>query len=208
MTPVFGQDLGHSPAGGYPEAGIKGGKRLIEEHQFGLACQRAGKGHPLLLPAGKLVRAALCHFRIQGHHLQQFTHPAGDAAAAFGELRRIQSKRHVLGHRQVREECPVLRHIADLPLMRRHPDTIAGHRAAVQRDAAGQRVLEARYQPQERGFARSGGTNDCRGSALGHRKVHPPQDVLRAEVLGDTRDLQVRVGAGCHGRGDPWLRQP
>ena len=69
------QDLGHGPAGGHPQAGVQGGERLVQQHQFGFTGQGAGQGHTLLLAAGELVRPPLGHGGVQGDHLQQFADP-------------------------------------------------------------------------------------------------------------------------------------
>ena len=45
------------------KAGIERRKRLVEKHQPWLARQSAGEGHPLLLAAGKLVRAPVAAWK-------------------------------------------------------------------------------------------------------------------------------------------------
>ena len=202
------EHLAHRPAGGHAQAGVQGGERLVQQHQLRLAGEGAGQGHPLLLPAGELVRAPLGHGGVQGDHLQQFGHPGLHAAVPAGELAGVEAEGDVLPDAQVREQGAVLRHVAHVALVRGHPDAVAGHLGAVERDAAGVRVLKPGDQPQQRGLAGAGRAHDRRRAALGHREVDAHEDGLGAEVLGDGVDFQVAVGAGGHGRGDPRFREP
>ncbi len=138
----FGKNLGHGPPGGHAQAGVESGKRLIQEHQFGFAGQRAGQCHTLLLPAGELVWPAFGHGGVQGDHVQQFVDPACRRAAAARQLGCIQAERDVLANRQVREKRPILGHIPYVAFMRGHPDAVARHLGAVERDAARCRMLK------------------------------------------------------------------
>ena len=93
---------------------IQRAERFVHQQHLGIGGQRARYPHPLLLPAGQLMRvAAAKQIRLQMQQLQQFGHPIANAHA-----RPFQQLRHggdVLLHRPVREQADRLDRIAHAP---------------------------------------------------------------------------------------------
>ena len=75
MTPASFSTLRDGPPGRDPQAGVEGGERLVEQHEFRLAGQGPGQRDALLLAAGELVRAPFGHGRVERDHLEQFGDP-------------------------------------------------------------------------------------------------------------------------------------
>jgi hypothetical protein len=113
---------------------IKGCEWLIEEQQPRLHSQGAGQGNPLLLSPGELPWQATLE-SLHAKELEEFCQAPG----AYVAWQASKPKRNILGHRQMREEGIVLRHIPDAPLLRRHvvaPGTVV-ERLAIEKNAAG-----------------------------------------------------------------------
>jgi hypothetical protein len=123
---------------------------LIHQHQLRIEDQGAGECHALLLAAGKLRRPALAHLR-------QLDHAEGalDLRLDLGlrHLPHLQRKGEVLLDRHMREQRIILKHHADIALVRR--DMV--DRLAVEEDAAMGRHFEPGQHHQGGGLARAGG---------------------------------------------------
>ena len=103
----------------FPDLGVEGAERLVEQEDARLDRERAGERHPLPLATRELVRittgeALELHDAQQRHHAlanlrSARPHPAGPHAQAEGD---------VLEHAHVPEECVVLEDEPDLALAR------------------------------------------------------------------------------------------
>ncbi len=124
--------------------------------------------------------------RRQPDQLQQLADPAGRALLAG------QPEADVRGHRQVREQRALLRHVADPAVLRRPRPAGAGDGRAAERDRAGVRVVEAGDQPQQRGLAAAGRAEHGGQRARRHVQVDPTQHLGGAERLGDAGEGECR----------------
>ncbi|MNV39841.1 hypothetical protein D3C71_1314320 [compost metagenome] len=111
------------------QLGVQVRQRFVQQQHAGPDDQRAGQGHPLLLPARHLCGMAVRQVR-QPHQLQRIGH-ARFALVLLDPLH-LKTKRHVFGHRHVREQRVVLEHQAQAALVGRHAADVT----AVQHDAA------------------------------------------------------------------------
>ncbi|MNQ69869.1 hypothetical protein D3C85_844860 [compost metagenome] len=125
--PRFRQQTRDQFAHARAQAGIERGERFIQQHQPWLLGQGSCQRHPLLLTAGQFVWPAFGHVRIQRHAVHQFL----DTLLFFVALGR-QAEADVGGHRHVREQRAVLRHITNQALMRRHFMGAVNQRLAVE----------------------------------------------------------------------------
>ena len=143
--------------------------------------QRAGDGHPLLLPAGQLVRimvrpVAQAHLGQQvAGLLLQLGVDALFVGLVAGLLLRQQFARqhHVLQSGILREQVEVLEHqpkmqplFADLALALGVGELGVPQRFAAHLDAAGVGGLQKIQTAQQRGFSAAGGPDDGDGLAL------------------------------------------
>ena len=83
-------------------------KRLIQQQQLGRRRQRASQGHALLLAPGQLMRIAL-RTGGQTHELQHLAH----TLLLFAARLAVQTKTHVVLHRQMRKQRVILKHHAN-----------------------------------------------------------------------------------------------
>ena len=93
--------------------GINGGKRLVQKQNFWIRCQSPGKGHPLTLTAGKLLRITLGHRR-KPRKLQQFIRAYLDGMVVH--ILYPQAKGEIIPHRHMAEQRVILKHKANAPL--------------------------------------------------------------------------------------------
>ena len=124
-------------------------QRFVHQHQLRLEHQRPCQGHPLLLAAGQLRRVTLGE-GIELHHAQHAFDPLADVGAI--EATHRQRKTQVFSHGHVREQRVVLKHHADVALVRRH----VVDSAARELDLARSRGFKPRQHHQAGGFARPG----------------------------------------------------
>ena len=152
--------------------------------------QRAGKGHPLLLTAGELVRIS-GRQRLDPNEAQDvvdFLRPLG----AWG-LHGHQHELQVLPDRQVRPESQILKHEPDPTLMRRDDAaTGAGHVRAAQVDVAAVRHVETRNQAQQGRLTAAAGPEDDDRIAGTDFERHTVERVMRPEAFPDIRDDECR----------------
>ncbi len=121
-------------------------QRLIHQQQPRVEHDRAGQRDALLLTAGKLARISGLIAR-QTHQLEALRHQPGTRGAIDAAL--LQREADVVRDRQMREQCVVLEHHADVALVRRQRH----HRASVDGDVAGGRRFKAGDHHQRRGLA-------------------------------------------------------
>ncbi len=167
-----------------PHLGVERGKRFVEQDQLGLAHDRAGKCHALLLAAGEL-RGVAVQKTAQPHHLQR----AHDLVAygGLGHAPHHQAIADIVGHAHVREQRIVLEDGVEGPLVRGD----VGQVRAAEADVAACRPGEAADQPQDRGLARTGRAEDGQELAIGCLQVHRLQHALRAIALLDGFERQA-----------------
>ena len=143
--------------------------------------QRPGNGHPLLLPAGKLVRVVVCPLR-KPHLRQQFprllfqlgVHRLFVGAVVRALLcQQLPCQHHVLQGGILREEVEVLEHQPEVqPLFADLAFPLGGgvggvpHGLAVHPDAAGVRPLQKVQAAQQGGLAGAGRADDGQCLAL------------------------------------------
>ena len=105
---------------------------------------------------------------LQAEQLQQPVHPLGILAAA-------QPEAGVGPGIEVGEEGVVLEHHAHPPPLRRQQAVGAGHLLGIDPDSAPLRLLEAGDQPQQGGFATTGGAQQAEQLTAAQLQIHPPQ---------------------------------
>ena len=116
----------------FPQALVQAGERLVQQHRPRRGRERTGERHPLLLPAGELVRISVGEVR----EAQPLQHPAC-GAPAFRPWRCLQPEAHVVDGTHVGEQRVVLEHQADAALLGRDEAVRAGDLLAVDQNAAG-----------------------------------------------------------------------
>jgi hypothetical protein len=158
------QALDVGPDGG-AQAGVERPERLVEQDQAGLDGQRPGQCDPLLLATGELVRVAAAQAG-QADRLQQVAD--GRAAA----LPPGQPEPDVGGHREVREQAALLRHVADAAALGRLIAAGTVHDGAAEGEQAAVGVLEAGDHPQQRGLATARRAQDGGQRVRRDLKVH------------------------------------
>ncbi len=178
-----GQELLDLEAQAVAQARVERRERLVEQDQARLGRQGPRDGHALLLPAGELVRPAMAE-PAQADQLEQLAHAAAGAAAAR------QPEADVLGNAEMREEQPLLRHVADLPAIGRKVLRPVVERLAVDRDDPGVGVVEARDQAEQRRLAGARRPEHRGEAARGHAQRDVAQHDGRAVRLGDAADGQ------------------
>ena len=160
----------------FPQIAVQRAERLVQHQDAGPAHQNASQRRTLLLPAGKLGRAALRQC-FQPHGTQHFrTAFPADCLVFF----RFQPAEDVLLHGHVGEQRIVLEQKAHAPLLRRQVDvlfTVKQH-PAVQHDAARIRLYDTRDAAQCHAFAAAGGPQQ-RGGRAACGKFGPKGEALQ-----------------------------
>ncbi len=169
------------------ELGVQGAERLVQQQHGGVQDQRARQRDALLLTAGELRRAPLRE-PAELHQLERATHPL--LRLLLGRLLVAEAERHVLLHRQVREQRVVLEHRVDVALVRRG----LRHVHAVQQDLPLGRPLEARDHPQARGLAAARRAEQREELAGRHLQVDPGDRGEIAEALHQIDELYLSSG--------------
>ena len=166
-----------------PELEVERRQRLVEEQDIGLVDQGAGHGHPLLLAARELVGL----LRGLAGHADELEH-AVDLGPDLG-LRPLgdrQAEADVVADGHVREEGVALEDGVDLaPVGRLFRDVLA-----VEQDAAGVRILEARQHAQQRGLAAAAGPEQGEDFAAFDRQRNVVNRHDRPEPFGYSLELQ------------------
>jgi len=126
---------------------IETGQRLVEQEQPWLSNQGAGEGDALLLPSRQLVR-------ISSRELFDLHEPqdllCSDAALGPGQSHRLHDEVEVLANGKVRPEREVLKHKAQLALVRGHERGCAGYESPRNPDLAGIGSRKPRDEAQQR----------------------------------------------------------
>jgi hypothetical protein len=182
--------------------GVEVTGRLVGEDDRGVADQRTGDGHALLLTAGELAREvieAMLHLDLRQHGLGLGLHVRGDEALAIG-----QREADVLEDGQLADQVEGLEDEADLAVADAGA-LVAGEVADVVAVepvlAAGRRVEEAEDR-EERRLAAARGAGDADVLAVRDFEVELMEgsrlDLLGHEALFE--GVQFDEGLGGHGR--------
>ncbi len=160
------------------EGFVQRAQRFVEQQHRRLGRQGAGERDTLLLPAGKLLHAAVREL-VEADGLQ---HRSRDAGAIGGRRAvHLQAEGDVLGHAHVREQAVALEHHAQAALVRRQ----AGDVAVADHDPAGVGPLEAGDQTQCRRFAAPGRAQQRQHFAGLHVQLQWLQHLHGAKTLAD-----------------------
>ena len=165
--------------------GVERGGRLVEEHDVRVHRQRAGDGHALLLPAGKLRRVGVRLVR-EAHALEQLPRAFGFRGGLV-ELVPVERARIVMfsSHRHVREEVELLEHHADVFTDFVEVGLAVGEEVSVHLDLSARGRLEEVEAAQEGRFAGAGRPDHADDLPLAHLEVDAPEHLQRAEVLAE-----------------------
>ncbi|MNC37815.1 hypothetical protein D3C75_863960 [compost metagenome] len=101
----------------HPQIGIEIAERLIEQQQIRLDDQCPGNRHPLALSAGQCSRESFLK-TAQTDNFQHPCHPLPDLRLL--QLAQPEAERHIVVHRQMREQRIALKHKAEIPLFYRN----------------------------------------------------------------------------------------
>ena len=153
-------------------------QRLVQQQDLRLVDQAAGDGHTLLLTAGHLADAAALK-AFQAHDFQHIAHLAADGL--FVHLFQPQAEGHVLEHVQVREQRILLEHRVHRALVGRHTGDIL----ALEQNFAGIRLQKACDQPQGRGLAAAGRTQQRNELFVMDIEIQSVQNALAVKLHYD-----------------------
>ena len=149
--------------------------------------------------------------------------PQDISCAATVDLRPVGGEQNILPHRHVREECEVLRNVADPSLLRTQPDPLGRieQRACANAQFPLRRLDEAGDHLEKKAFSRTGRTQNSHAPANGS-KVDIEAKI--AKIMNDIRSDRYRIvpASGrrcfvCHieilrnaalPRNDVWRRNP
>ncbi len=192
-----------------PELGVERREGLVQQQDAGAAGERPGDGHPLLLPAGELVRPTA---PVAGEldEVQVVADPGAQLRAAQSQP--AQPVGHVVPDREVGEERVGLEDGVDVPPVGGYPH----HVAAPQQDRSPVGVLEPGDHPQQRRLPAPGRAEHGEELALPHPQAqvtdgdlvgvgpgHPAQlDGGRARGVGDAV-VECRCLSRVLGHGSP-----
>ncbi|MCY1360927.1 hypothetical protein D9M69_475770 [compost metagenome] len=188
---------------------VEGGSHFIEQHQLGLQHQRSGDGHALLLAAGQLAGIGIeLAFQAQAGQVHTGTLGGlrpGDAVNLGGRQDQVAQ------HRQVREQCVVLEHHADLgaELL---VQGLAANGAAIdvglaqEADGPALDAFQAHQHPQQRALAAAARPDDHQAVVGTHIQVHVVHHhQLLAVGLADIAQLDEVAGSRIGGERWLWL---
>ena len=164
-----------------PEEGVQRGERLVEQDAPRMDRDGPGERHPLLLPAGELVRIAALKV-LQPDGAQRRAHPA---LQILGIPFCPQAEGRVFKHRHVGPEGEVLKDEAQPPLFRRQVDPPRGGKDAdvVQPELAAVRRLQPGDHPQQRGLAAAGRPQQRGEAAVLHGQRGGADDLSPRKAL-------------------------
>ena len=116
------------------QLGVQRRQGFVQQQDLRPRRQRARQGHPLLLPARKLIGAAMLH----PFQPDQFHHPGhGRGDLGLGTPQHPQGKADVLRHGQMRKQGVMLKHRIDRAILGRQTRDIAPEDGNLARRSAG-----------------------------------------------------------------------
>ena len=160
-----------------PQLGVQGAQGFIEQEQMRPGGQGSGQCHPLLLPPGQPGHLPL-PIPLQGHQPEQLLDPF---LRIFGApALHARAETDIVPHIEMGEQGVVLENDTDAsPVGGESVDP-----ATVHVQGARIRINEAGNQPQGRGLAAAGGTQQGKKLALTHLEVQ-----LQSEIRVDLLDV-------------------
>src|SRR6187402_230068 len=166
---------------------VERGDRLVGDDEFRLERERARNRDALALPAGKLVRVADRHFRIEPDRAEQFLHALRGFRRSFGQAVETNGLTQDVadGHARVERGVRILEH--HLHAAAQRPDRgggSAGDLLSGEADRSGGRLVDAHDESREGRLAAAGFADDADGFAGRHVEVDAldrAHDFLRAE---------------------------
>ena len=156
--------------------GIERGQRLVQQQQTRAWRQCAGQRNALLLATRQLRRIAL-RLRTQTYQSQHLLHPGLHLRRRLAP----ETKRHILGRRQVRKQCVALEHHAKASA-RGGP---ARDVLALKQSAARVGLLDAAQNAQQRGLAAARRAQQADELAALHQQANVAQHRGVFVLLGD-----------------------
>jgi hypothetical protein len=172
------------------DLGVEGAEGFVEEEDLRLDRERAGEGDALALPAGELGGKPGIE-PLELHELQQRMHPLHDRVALRALAARAdgEAKGDVLEHRHVPEQRVVLKHETHLALAGGHVRDVF----PVEMNPAAARlgILQPGHDAQERGLARTRGTEQGDELAARHMQIDAVERGEGAKVFADVVDLNA-----------------
>jgi hypothetical protein len=179
-------DLAHLQRQALAQGHVEVREGLVEQQQLRPGRQRARQRHPLLLSAGELVREAAQDFGKAGQ-LGQLAHPGGTLRGRH----RMQPERDVAFHGQVREQCVVLEHHADMAALRRQHRPGPGNQNAVEPDAAGAYRLETGNAAQDRRLAAAAGPEQAADGPPRQGEIQPAHNLGAVVAVVQSLDFEL-----------------
>ncbi len=149
-------------------------ERLVEQEDARLAHDRAADGDALALAAGELAGPAVQQM-VDAKRRRRLLDARLDLRLRLA--RETQRVAHVGGHAHMRIERVALEHHGDAALG--GLDVV--HDLAVDGDRAARHIVDAADQPQQRGLAAAGGSDEDAELAFGYAEIDAVQYLRRAE---------------------------
>ena len=172
-----------------PQEGIERTERFIEQHDFRTGGEGPREGNALRLASGELRGAAIGECG-KPDELEQVSHPVLARGAAGGPSTHAESERHVLGDREVREQCRVLWHPTDPALLGSEMDAVGRHHALVEPDLSGASAHESRNRAQEGGLAAAARSDDRDERTVWHVERDAAQHRICAVAHDDVAERE------------------
>ena len=174
--------------------GVERAERLIHQHDARLCGEGARHADTLALAAGKFMRQAVAVLRaVEPHQVEQFVHArrylCGRSAQQLGR------DADIAGDAEMRKQPAALEDIADPPAQRNRIDI--PHVLAFDRDRAAVGLDQPVGEPQQRGLARTGASDDGQKLALSDVE----RDVVDGHHAAIVKGLaDMRIGDQWRGR--------
>ena len=165
------------------QLGIERRQGLVHQVNGGTPHERAADRDALHLAARKARRRA-CELVIDANQLRDTLHPFPDLGFVDAPRRRAQRKREIIVHGKMRIQGILLEHERHVAQCGRVPRRVA----AVDGDHAGIGLLQAGDEPQKRGLAGAGRTEQHDEIAARNGETHIFRRFDFPEALGDAVD--------------------
>ena len=161
--------------------GVEGACRFVKQHDLRLHAERADDGDTLLLAAGQLRR--ICPCAVGKTDAAEQLHRLF-FGVCLGLLKQFgRRKRHIAQDGHMREEVEMLEHHAHLAAVQIDVHLGIGDIDAVKLDGAVSRRFQQVQRPQQRGFARAGGSDDDDDLAAANLRIHAVERLNSAALI-------------------------
>jgi hypothetical protein len=179
------EQLGDLRAHVGPQVGVETGEGLVEEKDPRLRREGTGERDPLLLTTRERTGQSVGEIA-HPDHLEQGTDPGTGLGIATPEPAWAHGPRQPIGdvggHRQMREQGPVLEHETDPTILCGYVYTGTDHLVPAEPDLSAVDPLEPCDRPQERGLATTAGAENGRLAAGRRLERHAPQYGRATEI--------------------------